>query len=182
MAKLSKKLSKKEVEKLFYKLCVIIAKTNKTEDAAKLLRDLLSFTEAEMIAKRIKIAEMLIEDATYQDIINKLKVSSATIFKVQEWLKISGEGYRKAIKKAQGKELKKARNIYNYNTENWSSLKKRYPMYYWPEILLENIIATSNKKQKKKIEAVLGQMEKIKKKDSLYKRIEKIMKRNSSYR
>jgi len=72
-------------------------------------------------------------------------------------------------------------DIYNYNPENWGSSKKRYPMYYWPEILLENIIATSNKKQKNKIEVVIKQMKKMKKKDSLYRRIEKIMKRNSSY-
>lgn len=181
MPRISKELSKKEIEKLFYKLCVIISTTNKIEDAAKLLRDLLSFTEAEMIAKRIKIAEMLLEDFTYRDIVKKIKVSHGTIFKVQEWLKISGEGYRKAIRKTKGKELKKTSNFDNYNPEDWMSMKRRFPMYYWPEILLENLIATSNKKQKNKIESVLKQMDKMKNKDSLHKRIEKIMKRNSSY-
>ena len=181
MAKRSKELSKEEIEKLFYKLCVVISATNKIEDAAKLLRDLLSFTEAEMIAKRIKIAEMLLKDLTYRDIVREVKTSHGTIFKVQEWLKISGEGYRKAIKKTKGKELKKVPNTYNYSPEDWMSMKRKFPMYYWPEILLENIIAISNKKQKNKIESVLKQMGKMKKKDALYRRIEKIMKRNSSY-
>ena len=181
MAKRSKELSKKEIEKLFYKLCVVISATNKTEDAAKLLRDLLSFTEAEVIAKRIKIAEMLLEELTYRDIVKKVKTSHSTIFKVQEWLKISGEGYRKAIRETKGKELKKISDTHNYNPEDWMSMKKRFPMYYWPEILLENIIATSNRKQKNKIESVLRQMDKMKKKDNLHRRIEKIIKRDSNY-
>ncbi len=181
MAKTSEKLSKKEVEKMFYKLCVVIAKTNNAEDAAKLLRDLLSFTEAEIIAKRIKIAEMLMDDATYQEIIEKLKVGSTTIFKVQEWLKISGDGYRKAIAKTKGKELKKIQKISTYNPEDWMAMKKRFPTYYWPEILLENIIVTANKRQRSKINTVLRQMKKMKSKDNLYKRIEAIMKRGLKY-
>ncbi len=165
---------------MFYKLCVVIAKTNRTEDAAKLLRDLLSFTEAEVIAKRIKIAEMLLSGATYQEVIDRLKVGSGTIFKVQEWLKISGDGYKKAIQKTKGKELKKVETL-NYNPEDWMSMKKRFPAYYWPEILLENIIATANKRQRSKIETVLRQMKKMKSKDKLYQRIEKIMKKRNKY-
>ncbi len=165
---------------MFYKLCIVIAKTNKVEDAAKLLRDLLSFTEAEIIAKRIKIAEMLLDDATYQEIINDLNVSSSTIFKVQEWLKISGDGYRKAIEKTKGNELKRVGAL-EYNPENWMSMKKKFPMYYWPEILLENIIATANKRQKDKIEMVLRQMKKMKSKDKLYQRIERIMKKKNRH-
>ncbi len=179
MARKSKELPKEEVEKMFYKMCAVIAKTDKIEDAAKLLRDLLSSTEAEMIAKRIKIAEMLLSEIPYKEISEKLKVSYGTIFKVQEWLKISGEGYRQAIKKTKGESLKKTRANYDYDPENWNSLKRRYPMYYWPEILLENIIATSNKKQQEKIKRVLNQLGKIKKKDNLFKKIEKIMKRRS---
>ena len=180
MAQTSKKLSKKDVEEMFYKLCMVIAKTNKAEDAAKLLRDLLSFTEAEIIAKRIKIAEMLIEDTTYQEIIDRLKVGSSTIFKVQEWLKISGEGYRNAIKKVRGGKIKKPDKL-DYNPEDWMSMKRKFPMYYWPEILLENIIVTANKKQRNKIETILRQMKKMKTKDNLYKKIEKLMKRNYKY-
>ena len=175
MAQRSKKLSKEEVEALFYKLCVVVSKTNKIEDAARLLRDLLSFTEAEMIAKRIKIAEMLIAEATYREINEELKTSNATIFKVQEWLNVSGDGYRKAIKKTKNKSVKKDIALPTYDSGNWAEMKKRFPMYHWPEILVENLIATANKRQQAKINTVLNQMNKMEEKNPLYEKINKIM-------
>ncbi len=68
MAKISKKLSKEDVAKFFYKLCLAIAEMKSPQEAANFLRDLLSFQEAEMIAKRLKIAQLLIEGDTYEEI------------------------------------------------------------------------------------------------------------------
>ena len=175
MAQKSKKLSKREVEDLFYKLCMVVSKTDDIADAAKLLRDLLSSTEAEMIAKRIKIAERLIEEATYKEISEELKTSSATIFKVQEWLNVSGDGYRKAIKKTKGRNLRNDVTLSTYDSSNWADLKRKLPMYFWPQIVLENVIATANKKQQEKIKTVLKQVKKMEEKHPLYARIDKIM-------
>jgi uncharacterized protein YerC len=175
MAKRSLKMTKEDIEKLFYKLCLVITKTNKIEDSAKLLKDLLSIGEAEMIAKRIKIAELLLDEITYAKISKSLKVSYSTINRVSEWLLISGDGYREAVKKTKGKELKKNSDVDLYDPENWNSLKKRFPMYYWPEILLENIVATSNKRQKQKINSVLRQMDKMKNKSELYGKLKRII-------
>ena len=175
MAQRSKKLPKKEVEDLFYKLCVVVSKTNDIEDAARLLRDLLSSTEAEMIAKRIKIAEKLIDKATYREINEELKTSNATIFKVQEWLNVSGDGYRKAIETTKGRDLRNDVTLSTYDSSNWADLKRKLPMYFWPQIVLENIIATANKKQQDKIKTVLRQVKKMEEKHPLYERIDKIM-------
>jgi TrpR-related protein YerC/YecD len=175
MAKRSKKMTKRESEELFYKLCVVVSETNKVEDAAKLLRDLLSFTEVEMIAKRIKIAEMLIEGMTYREINESLKTSNATIFKVQEWLNVSGDGYRKAVEKTKGRNIRNDKPLSTYDSSSWADLKRKLPAYFWPQILLENIIANANKRQRAKIETVLKQLEKIEEKNPLYKRIDKIM-------
>ncbi len=168
-------MSKRESEELFYKLCVVVSETNKVEDAAKLLRDLLSFTEVEMIAKRIKIAELLIDEKTYREISEELKTSSATIFKVQEWLNVSGDGYRKAIKKTKGRNVRNDKLLTTYDSSSWADLKRKLPVYFWPQILLENIIANSNNRQRAKIETVLKQLEKIEEKNPLYERIDKIM-------
>lgn len=173
MAKFNSKLSREEVKKIFYQLCVAISEIKNIEEAAELLRDLLSYQEAQMIAKRLKIAELLLDGMTYDEIQEKLKVSASTIARVQEWLKISGEGYNKAAKRIKGKEPKKFSS--NYNPEEWNSLKRRYPMYYWPQILLENIIRESNMKQKKKIERVISQMDKIKEKNELFLRLKKLV-------
>ena len=168
-------MTKRESEELFYKLCVVVAETNKIDDAAKLLRDLLSITEVEMIAKRIKIAEMLLDGSTYREINELLKTSSATILKVQEWLNTSGSGYRKVIQKTKGRNLRNDTPLSTYNSSDWAELKRRLPMYFWPQILLENIIINSSKKQKDRIKSVLRQMNKLEGKNLLYKRIDKIM-------
>lgn len=176
MAKFNSKLSKQEVEKYFYQLCVAIAETKSPKEAAELLRDLLSYQESEMIAKRLKIAELLLENMTYETIMKRLKVSTSTIARVQEWIKISGEGYQRATKslKSSEKEIKESRKQDDYY-KPWSSLKKKYPSYYWPEILLESIIKESSNRQKDKIKSVISQLEKSKEKNELFKKIKYLL-------
>ena len=165
-------LPRKEVNQLYYKLCLAISKTKRVEEAADFLRDLLSYPEAEMIAKRLKIAELLLERNSYDDIRQELKVGYGTIARVNEWLKISGDGYRETVKKIKNKELKVKKEL---PTIELNTIKKRYPMYYWPEIVLENIIKTANKRQKEKLERITKQMEKMKKKTDLYRKLKKLL-------
>jgi TrpR-related protein YerC/YecD len=172
MANLSKKLSKEEIGKFFYKLCLAIAEMKNVQEAADFLRDLLSLQEAEMIAKRLKIAELLIEGHTYEDINKKIKASYGTIARVQEWMKISGDGFRLAVDKTRGKEIKVENN---FPMAEMNILKKKYPLYYWPEIVLENIIKSANYKQKQKLKKVVGQMDKMKEKTDLYRKLKKLI-------
>lgn len=173
MAKFESKLSKEEVGKIFYKLCLAISEIKKPEEASSFLGDLLSLQEAEMIAKRLKIAELILEGSSYEEIRKKLKVSYGTIARVQEWLKISGEGYRQAVKRTKGEdiEIKKECPTINLNT-----IKKRYPIYYWPEILLENIIKTADARQKDKLRRIIKDMRKMKEKTDLFKKLNKMIK------
>jgi TrpR-related protein YerC/YecD len=172
MANTSKKLSKEEIAKFFYKLCLAIAEINNPREAANFLRDLLSFQEAEMIAKRLKIAELLEKGKIYDDIKNEVKASYGTIARVQEWMKVSGDGFRLAISKTKGKDLKAEKEcpIIEMNL-----LKKKYPMYYWPEILLESIVETANYKQKAKLKKVINQMGEMKKKTELYAKLKNLI-------
>jgi len=173
MAKFESKLSKEDVGKIFYKLCLAISETKKPEEAASFLRDLLSLQEAEMIAKRLKIAELILKGNSYLDIRKILKVSYGTIARVQEWLKISGEGYRQAVTRTKGKDIEIEKTC---STINLSVIKRRYPMYYWPEIVLENIIKNANKRQKTKLKRTIREMNKMKKKTDLYKKLSKLIK------
>jgi uncharacterized protein YerC len=177
MAKFNSKLPRKEVEKFFYQLCIAISETKTPKEAAELLRDLLSYQEAEMIAKRLKIAELLLDNFTYEEIIKGIKVSPPTIARVQEWLKISGEGYQRAVKTIKSENTEKRNNFSDY-PESWTGLKRRFPAYYWPELLLESIIKESSNRQRKKIENVISQMEKMKEKNELFIKIKNILKRN----
>ena len=176
MGKYQSKLSKKDVEKIFYQLCLAISQTKNPKEAAELLRDLLSFPEAEMIAKRLKIAELLIDGLTYQQINERLRAASNTVARVHEWLKISGEGYFQAVKRIKGADAEKNEFSRDYHPGEWSALKKRYPMYFWPDILLESIVKNANKRQKEKINSALKQLDKMKEKSRLYYRLKKMIK------
>lgn len=173
MAKFHSKLPKKEVDKLLYKLCLAISEIKTTQKAAEFLRDLLSYQEAEMIAKRLKIAELLINDQTYNNIRKETKASPTTIARVQEWLQISGEGYRDVIMRIKGKGPKEEASVYGFSSIK--SMKKRYPMYYWPEIILENIVKSANKREKERMKNVLKEMDKMKEKNELFKRLRQLL-------
>lgn len=167
------KLTDSERQELFISLCRVLTDTRSINEAAELLRDLLTEQEVEMICKRLKIADLLLEGFTYNMIKEILKVGDSTISRVHEWMKVAGEGFRTAkekLKKYTKPDKKKLEDIYKpFSLRN---LKKKYPMYYWPQIVLEEIIRSSNKKQKEKIMAVLGQM---KEKTQLYKELDKLL-------
>lgn len=173
MAYHKSKLGRADVEKYFFKLCFAVSEMKNPKEVAEFVRDLLSFQEAEMLAKRLMIAEAILGNQTYGEIREKLKVSNGTIARVQGWLKISGEGYRRAVERAKSKKIEASMLVENFS--EWNSIKKRYSMYFWPQLLLEELIQNSSKRQKEHIETVMREMEKSKRKTTLFKRIAKIM-------
>jgi TrpR-related protein YerC/YecD len=168
-------LYKKDIEKMFYRLCVAMSEMKNAQEAAELLRDLLSYSEVKMVAKRLEIAEMVLAGKTYDEIREELKVGYGKIARVQEWLNMSGEGYRKAVKKIRSKTGKDKDR--EFETYHWSVLKRKYPMYYWPELLIETIIKSANERQRKKIESVIKELDKTKIKTALHRRIANLLTR-----
>jgi hypothetical protein len=75
---------------------------------------------------------------------------------VHEWLKLAGNGFYLAKEKLDDYEKKKV--LKRDKKLSWGSSKKKYPMYFWPQIILEEVIKSSNKKQKMKIRQALNQM------------------------
>lgn len=173
MAKFSpkSKLAKKEQEELLMDLCDAISSIKNSREAAQFLKDLLSSQEAEMLAKRIKIAELLLKGEKYKDISGYLKVGEGTIARVSEWIKFTGDGYRLIIERL--KEKRKGRLSPESKMGFKADLKrfeKSRPLMFWPELLIESLIKNVKKKNKNKILKTLGQM---RLKPSLYRKIEK---------
>lgn len=167
------KLNKADVEKYFFKLCVAVAEMRSPKEVAEFIRDLLSYQETEMIAKRLIIAEMILANQTYEEIRKILKVSNGTIARVQGWLKLSGEGYRRAVDLTKKRKAEPQEQIEKFS--EWNSVKKRYSLYFWPQLLLEELVRNSNKRQRKHITNVMKEIERSKDKSELFKRVNEIL-------
>lgn len=77
----------------------VVANLRTEDEVSKFLGDLLTTTEKTMLAKRLAVALMLEKGFTYWQIRDTLKVSTATILAMRNWLEKGGEGYRLAIRK-----------------------------------------------------------------------------------
>lgn len=163
MAKFSRipKLNKEERQSLLIALCDAFASIKNKKEAAQFLADLLSPQELEMIAKRLEIARLLIDGKTYEVISDKLKVSFNTIARVNAWLTLSGDGFKLVIKRVKKETKKNSENEWEekYDPYSWYNLKRRYSMYFLPEIIIEEIIKRSNKKQKEQLVSILESIE-----------------------
>lgn len=179
MAKFSNpsKLSKREQEQLIIRLCQAICSIKNPIEAAEFLKDILSVQEVEMIAKRLKVAELLMEGRTYSQISADLKVSPSTISRVYEWLKISGDGFKLVFERLPNEE-KGGGKIANdsleekFNPFSWRNVKRKYPLYFWPQLLLEQVVHSAKQDDRKKFRAILKDMNK---KSALYKQLSKIL-------
>lgn len=169
------KLDKKEQEELLMDLCDAISSINNPKEAAQFLKDLLSPQEAEMLAKRIKIAELLINGWDYRKISRHLKAGEGTIARVSEWLKFTGDGYRLIIKRLREKRSKRLKPEPRMGIKaDIKRYKRTHPLMFWPELLIKDLIKNAKVKNKKKILEALGEM---RLKPSLYKEIKKEIKK-----
>ncbi len=166
------KLDKETTQEIIIDLCEAVAQAKNSDEAAELLTDLLGRQELEMVARRLRVADMLLDDLTYNDIRKELKISTATIARVQVWLHESGEGYRKIIQRT--KLIRKNRQK-NEKVFQHSGLKKKYPIYFWPQIMLDHWLKSSTKKQKSEMIEILS---KVNNKSKVFKELKKQLSSN----
>jgi hypothetical protein len=56
---------------------------------------------------------------------------------------------------------------------DWRRFRRTHPLYFWPQLLIEEIAKTMSKKQKEKIRQAI---KKLDYKSNLYKQISKLLK------
>src|SRR4030042_5505852 len=101
MPQVSKVPLPKEIEKTIrYAFKESLARISSEEEMERYIFDLFTPTEQVMFAKRLAIAALLTRNFPYQEIADKLKVSTATVARVNLWLRSSGAGYKRAIEKS----------------------------------------------------------------------------------
>jgi len=77
----------------------LLASISTPEDMEILFADLCTNKEVEQMAQRIAAAKLLIEGKTYNQVIEKTDISSATLSRVSRCVQY-GEGYKKFIKQS----------------------------------------------------------------------------------
>jgi len=166
-------LQKHQQDEILLEFCHALSSIKKPEEAASFLTDLLGSKEMEMLAMRLQVAKCLHQNLTYHAIKKRLKVSYSTIARISAWIANSGEGFRLVLGRI--KTLKPAPILPD---TNWNSLKHRYPSYFWPQLLLEEIVRDSSRRQKAKIKRTLSILRLAKKKPALYRQLAKLTKIN----
>lgn len=139
-------------------LCRALSTLNKSEEVAEFLLDFLSPKENETIAKRLRIAELLAKGWDYINIRQEVGVGYSTIARVNTWLNLSGKGFKLVLKRKK-QEPKEPSLQEKYDPYSWHNIKRRYSLYYWPELLLEELIKQSNENEKDKIKSVVEKLE-----------------------
>ena len=74
----------------------VILKLKTVDDCEKMFNDLFTPAELQSLEQRILSAKLLLQGETYEQIINKTAISSATLSRVNKCVKY-GEGYKKFL-------------------------------------------------------------------------------------
>jgi TrpR-related protein YerC/YecD len=166
-------ITNEEKQELFGEFCEALAVLKDKDEAMKFLTDLLTRQEIIALAKRIKIAKLLLAGKDYREITQVLKVSHATIAKVSQWLVESGDGFKIVADRTKNKERKQITGSAELRKTDWDNFKRGHSLMFWPELLIKDVIKTMDRKQKDKTKAALA---KIDYKSSLYRRINCLLK------
>ena len=75
-------------------LAAAVATLRDADEALRFLRDLCTVNELRELAARWEVARLLDEGVSYHDISERTGASSATISRVNQWLRYGRDGYR----------------------------------------------------------------------------------------
>ena len=164
------RLSKAQRDELFIDFVKSVTSLRNSLEAANYIKDLLTESEVMILSRRLQIARLLDAGNTYEQVNKITKASYTTIAKVHWWLKLYGDGYRTVIKRT--KEKTKSENL------EWGQLKRKYPIYFWPQILLSEIVKSANKREKIRLQKVIDQLQE---KTKLNKDLELILRQNLNH-
>ena len=139
-----RKLKEEDKIKSLDALYTSISSLKTRDDIKSFLRDLLTEGERIMIGRRILIAQRLLNDEPYDQIMKEMKVGPDTITRVDRWLSDQNKGYEKAVQELEKtiKSRRKSEFRDYYPSGPFANLKRRYPAYF----LLNSIVEALNKK------------------------------------
>ena len=163
------KVSKSEENDLFILFAELLSKLSSTVAAANFIKGVLTEQEVLTISRRFKVVQMLGQDYDYKAIRQQLKMSDATIAKIQAWMRTFPDGFEHVLRNNH-----KPKTRPNFYESSWRQHKRRYPMYYWPQLLLEEVVRSANKRESERLLKIIGQM---REKTKLTRQLEHLLKK-----
>ena len=89
-------------------LCRALMSVRSTEECRALLEDLLTIRELQDVTQRMAVVRLLAQGRAYQEIMEKVSVSSTTISRVNRALNYGSGGYRLALSRLPAEETEGA--------------------------------------------------------------------------
>lgn len=170
------KLSLATQTALLQDFCEALVNVRTLGEATQFLSDLLTKREMTFLAKRLQVARLLLQGKEYRAIEDSLCVSHSTIAKVAVWLTESGEGFRLVAERAKN-TTPPARDF--REPSEWDKLKRRYPVMFWPQLLLEEVVKSAKKRDRERIAQVV---QKLDHKSKLYTQLRRTLSRSPKNR
>ena len=87
-------------KELFNELYETLLQVENKEEMALFLDDLCTMKELESMAQRLKAAKMLLDNKTYNEIVEETDISSATLARVSKCVRYGQGGYKNVITKS----------------------------------------------------------------------------------
>ncbi len=104
----------------------VISKLKTKQEIVDFFLGLFTSSESLMMARRIQIARMLLDEKSYEEIMRKLRVSSQTINATDKWLHKGDEKYTTWLK-SRVSAIEKKENLKKDPT--YESLLDKYPYH-----------------------------------------------------
>ena len=89
--------TKKATEQMVNDLYALILSLESPEDCRLLFEDLCTYKEIEQMSLRVRAAKLLIEGKTYNQVMDEVEISSATLSRISRCVQYGG-GYAKFLK------------------------------------------------------------------------------------
>lgn len=151
MAKIKpKSIPNKKLYELLDEFYSIVTLLETKEEVKNFFKDLLSSSEALMLARRIQIAKLLVAGGSYDAIRETTGAGYATIGNVQRWLDAGFGGYIKALENLNDKIQRGEAQYAKSSNDSWSAIKKKYPTHFAISNMFEQLEKWNQERQKRR--------------------------------
>ena len=89
------------------KLYEILAKLNTEAEVEAFFDDLCTYAEIEKMEQRVEAAQMFLQGATYNQVIKKTDISSATLSRVSRCIRHGKGGYSRLLRNLMAEEMER---------------------------------------------------------------------------